>query len=65
MNTGKDNEMVSNIIHQAMADMGAFIDENPAMYEGYREQLDSLAEHMDEVLTLLDTPPRTDRETVQ
>lgn len=56
--------MVSDIIHDAMARMGAFIDENPEMYDGYREQLDDLADHMNDVLTLLDTPPRTEGESV-
>jgi hypothetical protein len=57
--------MVSDIIHQAMADMGTCIDENPEMYDCFREQLDDLADHMNEVLRLLDTPPRMEGESVQ
>jgi len=55
--------MVSDIIHDAMFKMGAFIDENPEMYEDYREELDDLAQHMNEVLYLLDRVPGTERET--
>jgi hypothetical protein len=56
--------MISDVLHQALAAIGEYMDAAPEAYRGeLRDMLDDLADHMNDVMMVLDTPPGTEGET--
>jgi hypothetical protein len=55
--------MISDVLHQALAAIGEYMDAAPEAYRGeLRDMLDDLADHMNDVMMVLDTPPGTEGE---